>query len=201
MVPEDLIWRFAAKLEFYRDTNKVAESAIRIMKRMRWDEMTHGRRPAGICGAALVMAARSHNYRRTVREVVYVAKVTMVTLQNRLDEFANVPSANMTIDEFNTQDFLQAHHDPPWWYKQSTDWKDKHTRPRKRKLPGQPDAEADSNAQDARRLEKRPRSSGSESTFLPGTADAAQISPMDQALDPALGPSPAGDQSPYSDLP
>lgn len=134
VVPEDLIWRFAAKLEFYRDTNRVAERAIRIMQRMRYDEMTHGRRPAGICGAALIMAARSLNYRRTVREVIFIAKVTMVTIQNRLDEFARVPSANMTIDEFNTQAFLKEHHDPPFLYKQKADAKDKDSRGKKRKL-------------------------------------------------------------------
>ncbi|KAL1837819.1 hypothetical protein VTK73DRAFT_4538 [Phialemonium thermophilum] len=113
VILEDLIWRFASKLEFYGDTNKVALSAVRIAHRMQKDNMTHGRRPAGICGAALIMAARAHSYRRTVREVVYIAKVTTHTLQVRMDEFANVPSAQMTIDEFHTNDFLDEQFDPP----------------------------------------------------------------------------------------
>ncbi|KAK3294425.1 Brf1-like TBP-binding domain-containing protein [Chaetomium fimeti] len=87
IIIEDLIYRFATKLEFLHDTNKVALSAIRIAQRMRHDNITHGRRPAGICGAALIMAARAHNFRRTVREVVYIAKVTMTTLQ----ELPSVP--------------------------------------------------------------------------------------------------------------
>ncbi len=195
VVPEDLIWRFAAKLEFYRDTNKVAESAIRIVKRMRWDEMTHGRRPAGICGAALVMAARSHNYRRTIREVVYVAKVTMVTLQNRLDEFANVPSANMTIDEFNTQDFLQAHHDPPWWYKQSAEWREKHTRSRKRRLPELDATDQSASADDTQGAEKRQKTttegdmaSSAEGGSLPGPS--VVLAP--ESISPIPSPGPAG---------
>ncbi|KAK3935568.1 hypothetical protein QBC46DRAFT_297848 [Diplogelasinospora grovesii] len=134
IILEDLIFRFASRLEFYHDTNKVAESAVRIAARMRHDNMTHGRRPAGICGAALIMAARAHNYRRTVREVVYIAKVTMTTLQERMSEFANVPSAQMTISEFSTNDFLETAHDPPWVYKQSKEWQEKHRRLRKRKL-------------------------------------------------------------------
>jgi transcription factor IIIB subunit 2 len=133
IILEDLIWRFASKLEFYGDTNKVAMSAARIAKRMQTDHMTHGRRPAGICGAALIMAARAHSYRRTVREVVYIAKVTEHTLQVRMDEFANVPSAQMTIDEFHTNDFLDEQYDPPWWYKQTAAWKEKNQRPLKRK--------------------------------------------------------------------
>lgn len=133
IIMEDLIFRFASKLEFYHDTRKVAEAAARIAARMQKDNMTHGRRPAGICGAAVIMAARAHNYRRTVREVVYIAKVTMATLQERMEEFANVPSAQMTISEFINQDFLESSHDPPASYKQTKEWKEKHPSTRKRK--------------------------------------------------------------------
>ncbi|KAK1836565.1 hypothetical protein QBC39DRAFT_88161 [Podospora conica] len=133
IIMEDLIFRFASKLEFYHDTRKVAEAAARIAARMQKDNMTHGRRPAGICGAAVIMAARAHNYRRTVREVVYIAKVTMATLQERMEEFANVPSAQMTISEFINQDFLESSHDPPASYKQTKEWKEKHQSTRKRK--------------------------------------------------------------------
>lgn len=135
IVIEDLIFRFASKLEFLRDTNKVAESAVRIAKRMQHDNITHGRRPAGICGAALIMAARAHNYRRTVREVVYIVKVTMATLQERMDEFASVPAAQLTVQDFHDKDPLEAGpaHDPPFVYKQTDEWKAKHTRPKKRK--------------------------------------------------------------------
>ncbi|KAK3323846.1 hypothetical protein B0T19DRAFT_214716 [Cercophora scortea] len=144
IIMEDLIFRFASKLEFFHDTNKVAESAVRIAARMRHDNITHGRRPAGICGAAIIMAARAHNYRRTVREVVFIAKVTMTTLQERMEEFANVPSAQMTISEFNDQPYRNreagfswketSEFDPPFVYKQTQEWKDGHTRPRKRKV-------------------------------------------------------------------
>ncbi|EGO59269.1 hypothetical protein NEUTE1DRAFT_145317 [Neurospora tetrasperma FGSC 2508] len=135
IVIEDLIYRFASKLEFLHDTNKVALSAVRIAKRMQHDNITHGRRPAGICGAALIMAARAHNYRRTVREVVYIVKVTMATIQERMDEFASVPAAQMTVQDFDNEDLLKAapEHDPPFVYKQTDEWKAKHTRPKKRK--------------------------------------------------------------------
>ncbi|GAB1319364.1 transcription factor TFIIIB subunit brf1 [Madurella fahalii] len=134
IIIEDLIFRFASKLEFLHDTNKVALSAIRIAQRMRHDNITHGRRPAGICGAALIMAARAHNYRRTVREVVYIAKVTMATLQERMEEFANVPSAQMTIREFHESDKLpETSHDPPFVYKQTKEWQEKHKKKGKKR--------------------------------------------------------------------
>ncbi|KAK3306687.1 uncharacterized protein B0T15DRAFT_149818 [Chaetomium strumarium] len=135
IIIEDLIFRFASKLEFLHDTNKVALSAIRIAQRMRHDNITHGRRPAGICGAAIIMAARAHNYRRTVREVVYIAKVTMATLQERMEEFANVPAAQMTIQEFEeARNLPEASHDPPFVYKQTKEWQENHPKKgRKRK--------------------------------------------------------------------
>jgi transcription factor IIIB subunit 2 len=136
IIIEDLIFRFASKLEFLHDTNKVALSAIRIAQRMRHDNITHGRRPAGICGAALIMAARAHNYRRTVREVVYIAKVTMTTLQERMEEFANVPSAQMTIHDFHEAKALpEASHDPPFVYKQTKEWQEKHGKKVKKRKP------------------------------------------------------------------
>ena len=62
--------------------------------------MTHGRRPAGICGAALLIAARMNNFRRTVREMIYTAKVTETTLLKRLEEFSKTASAGLTVEEF-----------------------------------------------------------------------------------------------------
>jgi transcription factor IIIB 90 kDa subunit len=123
--PEDLMWRFAARLEFLGETNKVAEDAIRLVRRMKQDWMVMGRRPSGICGAALLMAARMNNFRRTVREVVYIVKVTTHTIQCRLDEFNITESGNMTVEDFLTQDFLESSHDPPSFYRKSAEWQDK----------------------------------------------------------------------------
>ena len=121
--PEDLIWRFATKMEFHQDTAKVAEDAVRLVKRMSRDWMVMGRRPSGICGACLLMAARMHNFRRTVREVVYIVKVTNHTIQNRLQEFNFTESSRMSVEDFLKQDFLESSHDPPSFYKKSDDYR------------------------------------------------------------------------------
>ncbi|PHH67555.1 hypothetical protein CDD82_1364 [Ophiocordyceps australis] len=131
--PEDLIWRFATKMEFYHDTAKVAEDAVRLVKRMRRDWMVVGRRPSGICGACLLMAARMHNFRRTVREVVYIVKVTNHTIQSRLEEFNMTESSKMSVEDFLKQDFLQTSHDPPAFYRQSDDYQKQLEAKRKRK--------------------------------------------------------------------
>jgi transcription factor IIIB subunit 2 len=110
--PENLIYRFARQLEFGNRTMQVAKEACRIVQRMNRDWMTTGRRPAGICGAALILAARMNNFRRTVREVVYVVKVTEVTINQRLNEFSSTDSGELTIDQFRSV-HLENAHDPP----------------------------------------------------------------------------------------
>jgi len=81
--------------------------------------MTYGRRPAGVCGAAIILAARMNNYRRTVRELVYIAKVTDDTILKRLEEFKYTDSSQLTITEFlNHGDKLEKNCDPPSFYRQ-----------------------------------------------------------------------------------
>jgi len=110
--PESLIYRFAKQLEFGSATMQVASEAVRIVQRMNRDWMTTGRRPAGICGAALILAARMNNFRRTVREVVYVVKVTEITINQRLNEFGSTESGDLTVDQFRSVQLENAH-DPP----------------------------------------------------------------------------------------
>ncbi len=117
--------RFAEKLDFGEFTNKIAADATRLCQRMGRDWMVMGRRPSGICGACLLMAARMWNFRRTVREIVYVVKVTTHTIEQRLDEFTVTESSNLSIENFLNQEFLESRHDPPSFYKQSDEWKEK----------------------------------------------------------------------------
>ncbi|TVY48195.1 Transcription factor IIIB 70 kDa subunit [Lachnellula occidentalis] len=135
VLPEDLIWRFASKLEFGKDCNKVAEDAIRMAQRMSLDWMVMGRRPSGVCGACIILAARMNNYRRSITEVVYIVKVTTHTIQKRLDEFKMTPSSALTVDEFLNNEFLESSHDPPSFY-EKTDEFQKNKKRRKRKRYG-----------------------------------------------------------------
>ena len=117
--PENLIQRFAQDLEFGPDEHRIANEAVQILKRMRRDWISVGRRPAGVCGAALILAARMNNYRRTVREVVYTAKVTDITINKRLDEFKYTESSKLTVAEFRHHGLnLERDHDPPAYYQQ-----------------------------------------------------------------------------------
>lgn len=100
---EPLILKFCRKLEFEEsDTYKVADDACKLLKRMRRDWMIEGRNPAGLCGACIILAARMNNYRRTVREVVYIVHVADSTINHRLHEFKRTKSSLLTVDQFRT---------------------------------------------------------------------------------------------------
>ena len=130
--PEDLILRFCNRLEFGSETMRVARDAVRIVQRMNRDWMTPGRRPAGICGAALILAARMNNFRRTVREVVYVVKVQEQTIFNRLEEFKVTESSGLTVEQFRNID-LERFADPPIFTANKDGKTGKKKRGRKRK--------------------------------------------------------------------
>uniref|UniRef100_A0A8C7Q074 Transcription factor IIIB 90 kDa subunit n=1 Tax=Oncorhynchus mykiss TaxID=8022 RepID=A0A8C7Q074_ONCMY len=104
--------RFAHMLEFGEKTHEVSMTALRLLQRMKRDWMHTGRRPSGLCGAALLVAARMHEFRRTVKDVIGVVKVCEATLRKRLTEFEDTPTSQLTIDEFMRVD-LEQECDPP----------------------------------------------------------------------------------------
>jgi len=114
--PSHYISRFAALLEFGDEIHKVATDAVRLVQRFDRDWMTKGRRPAGICGAALLLAARMNNFRRSVEEIVQVVKIADTTLKRRLDEFKATPSGGLTLADFRSV-WLDDEMDPPAFIK------------------------------------------------------------------------------------
>ena len=79
---------------------------------MKRDWMEVGRRPAGLCGAGLLVAARMHGFNRTQKEVLAVVRVCDTTLRHRLTEFEDTASSGLTVHEFMTVDLEQSA-DPP----------------------------------------------------------------------------------------
>lgn len=96
---EPLVLKYCRRLEFDSDSYRVAEDACRLIKRMSRDWMVTGRQPAGIIGAAIILAARMNNFRRTVREVVYCVKVADSTIHHRLHEFRRTKAAVLSVKQ------------------------------------------------------------------------------------------------------
>ena len=47
-------------------------TALRLLSRMKKDWIHYGRRPSGLCGAALLIAARLYQFNRTFEDVLKV---------------------------------------------------------------------------------------------------------------------------------
>lgn len=114
--PSIYISRFAVALDFGDYTQRVAQDAVRLTQRMDRDWITSGRRPAGVCGACLLMAARMNGFRRTTKEMTYVVRVADVTIQKRLFEFNQTESAQLSVHDFRTL-WLEKRADPPSFQK------------------------------------------------------------------------------------
>ncbi|XP_018683419.1 uncharacterized protein LOC103987923 isoform X3 [Musa acuminata AAA Group] len=106
--PSLFIHRFTERL-LGRKNNAVSETALRIIARMKRDWMQTGRKPSGLCGAALYISAHSHGLKYSKIDVVSVVHVCEATLTKRLIEFENTESGSLTIEEFlATADELNA---------------------------------------------------------------------------------------------
>ncbi|ODV97584.1 hypothetical protein PACTADRAFT_47475, partial [Pachysolen tannophilus NRRL Y-2460] len=110
--PSLFIQHFADKLNFGKQKVKVIKDAVKLAHRMTEDWIHEGRRPAGVAGACLLLAARMNNFRRTHAELVAVAHVAEDTLQKRLNEFKQTHGAKMTVKEFREAENIEAC-DPP----------------------------------------------------------------------------------------
>nr|GMC78858.1 transcription factor IIIB 60 kDa subunit-like isoform X1 [Ipomoea batatas] len=66
---------------------------------MKRDWMQTGRKPGGICGAALYISALSYGFRYSRSDVVKVVHICEATLSKRLVEFETTDSASLTIEE------------------------------------------------------------------------------------------------------
>ncbi|XP_032780051.2 transcription factor IIIB 90 kDa subunit-like isoform X1 [Daphnia magna] len=110
------VMRYANRMNFGDKTHEVSRTALRLVQRMKRDWIHTGRRPSGLCGAALLIAARIHGFNRTVLDVIKEVKVHENTVRKRMQEFGETASSSLTLEEFMQVD-LEEEHDPPAFLK------------------------------------------------------------------------------------
>eukprot|EP00249_Psilotum_nudum_P013176 c24196_g1_i1 orf=436-1803(+) len=81
----------------------IANTALRLVASMKRDWLQTGRRPSGICGAALFISAHIHGFECTKTDVVSVVHICESTLKKRLIEFENTESGGLTAEEFEVR--------------------------------------------------------------------------------------------------
>jgi len=113
--PSIYIPRYARELNFGGKEQKISKCAVRLVARMKRDWIVTGRRPGGICAAALLIAARLSGFKRGVDEVAALVHLSVTTINTRLSEFKETSTCNLTPVEFDAIldfDDLEAS-DPP----------------------------------------------------------------------------------------
>jgi len=114
--PALYIYRFAAHLDLDDKVSVVAATALRLVARMKRDWIVTGRRPAGICAAALLIASRAHGISKKNQDVTNVMRVCGLTVNNRVKDFENTPTANLSLEQFMTLELdtaVETEADPP----------------------------------------------------------------------------------------
>ena len=86
------------QLDFGDKTQLVAQTALRLVARMKRDWILTGRRPAGICGAALLISAWTNGFKCTLTEIgkvcnllIEIALVNLRFFNSRLFTFVKKP--------------------------------------------------------------------------------------------------------------
>lgn len=98
--PSIYISRFAAMLNLGSKTKEVANDALQLVRRMKRDWIADGRRPAGVCGACLLLATRIHGIECSLHDILSMVKMSEITVKKRIREFSTTSAANLTLDEF-----------------------------------------------------------------------------------------------------
>lgn len=90
----------------------IRETANRLVQRMKRDWIHYGRRPSGVCAAAVLVSARINNVRCSIKDIISIAKVCESTIRKRINEFIETPSSKLTFKEFMSKD-IESEEDPP----------------------------------------------------------------------------------------
>ncbi|KAL6780177.1 hypothetical protein ACKKBF_B14155 [Auxenochlorella protothecoides x Auxenochlorella symbiontica] len=97
--PSLFIDRYTNLLGLEQEVSKaIAHTAVRLVASMKRDWIQTGRRPSGICGAALFIATHIHGVPRTKQEVIRVVNVGEATLSRRLQEFSATDTGGLTLE-------------------------------------------------------------------------------------------------------
>lgn len=101
--PSIFIERFARRLTLGGMQRKVQNTAMRLIQFMHRDWICIGRRPNGLCGAALLIASFYHGFRCSPKEIAEVVRMSEGTLLTRLRELKDTPMARLSRDEFDKE--------------------------------------------------------------------------------------------------
>ena len=101
--PSLFMERFSARLDLgHKGSQLVSHTAARLIQAMSRHWICTGRRPTGLCGAALLIACRYHGFERSPACLAEIVRIGEVTIRKRLVELQQTPTAALTVDQFES---------------------------------------------------------------------------------------------------
>lgn len=91
--------RFTEELKFGQKSSEIKDSAVQLIRRMDRDWIQSGRKPSGVCGAAIMLAAAKYNITVSEEQILKCARVCIATINKRLKEIANTEFAKLSLKE------------------------------------------------------------------------------------------------------
>lgn len=99
--PSCYVQRFAEEMNLGDKTAEVIVCALKVLRAMQDDWISCGRRPMGVCAAALLVACYVFGIPYTPEQVCGMVRLTSNTITRRLNEFAATPTAALeSIDDY-----------------------------------------------------------------------------------------------------
>lgn len=102
--PSLFIPRFCSKLDLCGKSAEIKNTALRLIQCMNRDWMSYGRRPTGLCGAAILISSKMYNLDISIDMVANTVHVCEETIRKRLEEFKSTAAAKLTNEEFGKVD-------------------------------------------------------------------------------------------------
>lgn len=99
--PSCYVQRFAEQMNLGDRVADVVVCALKVLRAMQDDWISCGRRPMGVCAAALLVACYVFGIPRAPEQVCGMVRLTAHTISKRLTEFAATPTAALeSIDSY-----------------------------------------------------------------------------------------------------
>ena len=104
--PSLYIHRFASRLfpsdqhHSKKQMQGIVSTSMQLIASMKRDWMQTGRRPAGVCGAALFLACHIHGVKVSRRDIIKIVSVGESTILHRIAELRNTAASQLTLAEF-----------------------------------------------------------------------------------------------------
>jgi len=102
--PSLFVERFARHLDLGGQQRTVQHTAVKLIQFMHRDWICLGRRPNGLCGAALLIACCYHGLSQDAATLSKIVRIGEETIRKRLMELQRTPLALMNREEFLNAD-------------------------------------------------------------------------------------------------